>query len=52
MNVATLLVWQWKSFRTIATMQSIKNGLAKVDGKVKQVVKSFDVEEAIELFNE
>ena len=43
MNVATLLVWQWKS---------IKNGLAKVDGKVKQVVKSFDVEEAIELFNE
>ena len=25
---------------------------AKVDGKVKKVVKSVDVEEAIELFNE
>ena len=36
----------------IATMQSITNGRCKVDGKVKKIVKSVDVEEVIELFNE
>ena len=35
----------------IATMQSIRS-ITKLDGKVKKVVKSVDVEEAIELFNE
>ena len=35
----------------IATMQSIRS-ITKLDGKVKKVIKSVDVEEAIELFNE
>ena len=40
-----------EEFRMIARMQSIRS-ITKLDGKVKKVVKSVDVEEAIGLFNE
>ena len=40
-----------EEFRMIATMQSIRS-ITKLDGKVKKVIKSVDVEEVIELFNE
>ena len=49
MNIVTLLVWQWRSFQMIAMMYY---EWAKVEGKVKKVVESVEVKEAIELFNE